>query len=337
MNMKKVLLIAPKFNEYTEIFARSIESCGYIVKMISFTPYGWKTALFKKIHLSQDTVIQREIEHFNKTITNVYNVFCPEYVIVIRGDFLQRDLLKRMKQHSKLAIWLYDSVLRYPKTKDNWDLYDLHYVFEESDVKILQDENKDAVFLPLGYDEDSYFYIPNRRKNIDISFVGAMYDNRKELLENLALKFNNLNLAFYGIYVAKRDPIDYGRFLFSPFKKAFKNKTVSHREANLLYSKSKININILHEQSIAGWNARLNEILGTGSFQLVTFNPLIANKYAGMLDTFKNERELIDKIVYYLSNSEQREKMAIRGYEWAKENETYKIRFKFILNSMEKL
>lgn len=67
------------------------------------------------------------------------------------------------------AIWLYDSVSRYPDMMENWELYDLHYVFEESDVLKLKEKNKESVFLPLGYDEqkilsNKYKYKGRRHK-----------------------------------------------------------------------------------------------------------------------------------------------------------------------------
>ena len=43
--MKKVMLIAPNFNNYTEIFENSISENGYSVISKSFTPYNWKTAV----------------------------------------------------------------------------------------------------------------------------------------------------------------------------------------------------------------------------------------------------------------------------------------------------
>ena len=48
------------------------------------------------------------------------------------------------------AIWLYDSVSRYPDMMENWELYDLHYVFEESDVLKLKEKNKEKCFFTIG-------------------------------------------------------------------------------------------------------------------------------------------------------------------------------------------
>ena len=334
--MKKVLLIAPEFNEYTEMFSRSIAKCGYDVKALSFTPYNWKTALLKKLHINQDKLIRREVDSFNRDILRCYDSYSPEFVIVIRGDFVNRISLEKMNR-SKKAIWLYDSITRYPKSAENWNLYDLHYVFEQSDIAELEKQGKKAVFLPLGYDETLYFPIEQENREVDISFVGAMYGNRKELLEHIARRFDNLKIEFYGPYVFKRDIFSYLRFLKSNYAKVFKNIRLSHEEANKLYAKSKININILHEQSKAGWNARLNEILGAGGFQLISYNDLVAHKYSGMLDTFTTEEELFEKIEYYLSHPNVRNEMRLKGYHGVVKNDTYTQRFKQIMSDLEKL
>lgn len=332
--MKKVLLIAPEFNEYTEMFSRSIAKCGYDVKALSFTPYNWKTALLKKLHINQDRLIAREVDSFNRDILRCYDSYSPEFVVVIRGDFVNRTSLEKMSR-SKIAIWLYDSITRYPKSAENWDLYDLHYVFEQSDIAELEKQGKKAVFLPLGYDETLYFPIEQENREVDISFVGAMYGNRKELLEHIARRFDNLKIEFYGPYVLKRDIFSYLRFLKSNYAKVFKNIRLSHEEANKLYAKSKININILHEQSKAGWNARLNEILGAGGFQLISYNDLVAHEYSGMLDTFTTEEELFVKIEYYLSHPSVRNDMRVKGYQCVIKNDTYTQRFKQIMSDLE--
>jgi hypothetical protein len=333
--MKKVMLIAPNFNNYTEIFENSISENGYSVISKSFTPYNWKTAFCKMFHLNEDKIIKRKVLHFNKKIIKLYSEINPDFVIIIRGDFMQKNTLEMIK--CPKALWLYDSVTRYPEMTKDWELYDLHYVFENSDVDTLKKEGKYAVFLPLGYDNHKYYPVSNVDKKIDISFVGAMYGNRKQFLEKIAMDFSEEKCSFYGIYVFKRNLIKYIKFIRSKMKKSFCNKKISHEDANKLYSSSKININILHEQSQSGWNARLNEILGAGGFQLISYNKLIAEKYDGMLDTFKDYDDLKKKIKYYLENDNIRNEYAQRGYNWAKDNETYFQRFNFILQELEKI
>lgn len=334
--MKKVLLLAPDFNQYTEMFCKSIQNCGYQVKGLSFKAYNWKTALFKLLHLDENIVVEKRRSHFNELARAVYKEYAPDYVIVIRGDFMQYQTLEQMKK-SRLALWLYDSLKRYPETGKNWEMYDLHYVFEASDIEQLEKENKQVEFLPLGYDSERYTEITDVEKTVDISFVGAMYGNRKKLLEQLAMDFSDLNLEFYGVYAYKRHIAEYIKFCFSPYKKFFKNKLISHEEANQLYARSKINLNILHEQSQSGWNARLNEILGAKGFELITNNPLITEKYKGMLVTYADYEDLKGKIRYYLENTDLRETIAEQGYKWVLDNETYDSRFKYILEQLESL
>ncbi len=334
--MKKVLLLAPDFNDYTKMFSRSIRKCGYRVRSISFDPYDWATALLKKLHVSQESLIDYRVKRFNKYIVEKFKEYKPDYVIVIRGDFILRETLSRFKK-VRLAIWLYDSVTRYPRTMDNWDLYDCHYVFEKSDIELLNKKSLNACFLPLGYDQRLYFPVDNEKQDIDISFVGAMYGNRKELLEKIANKYRDKKIRFYGIYSQKRNVLSYLRFICSSKKDSFMNKTISHDDARDLYSRTRININILHEQSQYGWNARLNEILGSGGFELVTCNPLIEKKYSGMLDTFKDEDELFSIIDYYLKHDTERRLIGENAYKYVKDKETYDCRFRQIMDDLSSI
>lgn len=51
--------------------------------------------------------------------------------------------------------------------------------------------------------------------------------------------------------------------------------------------------------------------------------------------SFRDYDELKNKIEYYIDNEEIRIQYAQKGYEWAKNNETYLNRFKIILNELE--
>ena len=162
--MKKILLIAPDFNNYTEIFSNSIDKCGYNAISLSFSAYDWRTAVCKLFHCSDKKIIDKKKTIFNKRILELYKEINPEFVIVIRGDFMERETLSSIT--CPKAIWLYDSVSRYPDMMENWELYDLHYVFEESDVLKLKEKNKESVFLPLGYDEQKYYPINTNTKDV---------------------------------------------------------------------------------------------------------------------------------------------------------------------------
>lgn len=74
-----------------------------------------------------------------------------------------------------------------------------------------------------------------------------------------------------------------------------------------------INAGILPE---AG-NMRLFEATGTGVFLLTEYHPNIRKYFVPgeEVETFRNERELIEKIGYYLSNPEERMEIARRGQE----------------------
>jgi spore maturation protein CgeB len=98
----------------------------------------------------------------------------------------------------------------------------------------------------LALDETVYFTIKNHEKDIDLLFVGRLDSKREKILENLVKDFPKLNIQIYGGYVGLIPSKRHFKYYFRGYKKYFKNKNITPSKVNILYSRTKIAINIHH-------------------------------------------------------------------------------------------
>ena len=90
----------------------------------------------------------------------------------------------------------------------------------------------------------------------------------------------------------------YVRYIFNGYRECCINRSVAPREVNAYYNRSKICLNIHHEQSQEGCNPRFFEIMGTGGFQLVDDNSYVRDKIGSTLIRYSDYEDLKSKITY---------------------------------------
>lgn len=88
-------------------------------------------------------------------------------------------------------------------------------------------------------------------------------------------------------------------------------------EMPLIFSQSKINLNITAKSIHSGLSLRIFDILGCGGFLLTNWQAELAEFFepGTDLETYSSMEELHDKCAYYLSHDDERIKIARCGYE----------------------
>ena len=105
------------------------------------------------------------------------------------------------------------------------------------------------------------------------------------------------------------------------------------RKIGEIYSSSKIGFNYSILNDI---NMRTFEVMSCGSLLLTNyikdngFNELFEDRKNVVV--YKNKRDLLDLIEYYLKNESQREKIACNGYDLAVSKHTYRHRVQAMFN-----
>lgn len=158
----------------------------------------------------------------------------------------------------------------------------------------------------------------NLKKDIDIAFVGRyapMFKDRNQFLYDIYKEFkNDYNIQYYLLTVKRFK----GLIPVLPWKllKAY-NKPVFLEDMFKVFNKSKIVLNT--HSNITGegkGNMRVFEALGSGSFMLSDDGIYPEHLIAGEdFVTYKDNKDMVEKIDYYLKNDKEREEIALNGYK----------------------
>lgn len=185
-------------------------------------------------------------------------------------------------------------------------------------------------FCGLGFDINRYSEVSNVTKLIDVSFVGALnIGNRKEYIEFLINNEIKVEYAGYG----------------SP------RGIITNEEKNKIVAQSKINLNftsVLAKKKekeiysrIKGSKGRAQEISLQGGFVLSEYASGLKEifNFEDEIAIFHSKEELLDKIIYFLKNENERERESIahRSHERAIRNYEVKAVIGRLLIALEKL
>ena len=178
---------------------------------------------------------------------------------------------------------------------------------KEGVEKMKADGVLNPIWLPHAFEPQAYPKGEVLTKKYDVCFVGHVNSkNREEALDKLFSEFPN----FY-----------YGQALFD--------------DAAQKYAESKVCFNISMTNDL---NMRTFEIMGTGSFLLTNWIPSIEEFFEDgkHLVLYRSLDEMIDKARYYADHDDERQKIALAGYEEVMKNHTIQNRVDVILNEFMK-
>lgn len=95
----------------------------------------------------------------------------------------------------------------------------------------------------------------------------------------------------------------------------YRGKVSCEEELKTIYAESKINLNITPRNVTTGIPQKVFDIMGAGGFVLTNFQPELLEYFniGEELDMFSSQRELLEKIEYYLQHEEERRAIAQNG------------------------
>lgn len=314
--MARCLVVGPDFHNYNEAVLDALLVAGFETQFVDSNlvsdSFVFKVSqrLCPSLHRA---VHRRRLYRLNRRILREYYAFRPDLVVVVKGDTVQSETVRAMSSASFSVLWAMDSILRVPLVWKSLPYFDRCYTFEPSDIVAMRPLNSAIRFLPVGYDDSVYRPLDLERE-VDVCFVGELDSSRRELLESLVLMNPSVNFEIFGIYSHWAFVRRYCHRLANPLvRKAFKNRRISPEETNELYNRSKICLNVHNSQSLEGWNPRTEEILGSGSFEIVDDRVGVRREFSGALVWFESLEDLNSKIGWYLEEGGERESIAQVG------------------------
>ena len=105
-----------------------------------------------------------------------------------------------------------------------------------------------------------------------------------------------------------------------------------------VFRESKINLNMTIPNIKSGVPLRVYDILGAGGFCISNFQAELPMYFENEkhLVWYYNQRDLFEKVDYYLHRDTERARITREGYEHVKRNCTYDIRIKEMLKEIKK-
>ena len=250
---------------------------------------------------------------------HVNELLCKEkidlvFIIFVSGDpILDPYFIQKIAQNRFMAMVFWD-------TEQFFEQIDRYYA-QCADLVILpanyeyvfklQALNINAICPFSLFDSTKYKPNPNAQKSIDVSFVGEVTKGKRQ--EYIAyLEANGINIHTYG--------------------KGTKNGKVSFEKVVEIFNTSKINLSFTgtYANDVYSFCANINnrilqnkgkpiEIALCGGFVLTEYVPGIEKVFEPhCIDTFQKKEELLEKVRYYLQQTDEREAMAHKAYQHAK-------------------
>jgi spore maturation protein CgeB len=249
----------------------------------------------------------------------------PDLIISTMWDIpapVVEKLKKRPGSEPILVVWCPDALSNFDRQyifDAPWD-----FLFFKDRYIVTFMRNKlglNAHLLPLGCYPRWHrrVELSERERPIyecDITTAGALYYYRAKIFEN----FKEYNIKIWG-----PPPKPY---MQSPLKQVWQGRYVGETDKAKAFNGAAIVLNTMHYAEIYGLNQRVFDANGCGGFQIVDDSPVIGDYFVPGKEivVFGTLKELKEIIPYYLNRPEEREGIALSGYERAHKEHTFRHR-----------
>jgi hypothetical protein len=253
-------------------------------------------------------------ENLDQKILNIHKNYKPDLILFGHNNILQRSTLIELKKHSKLALWFEDHLAKgdpaYKKNlnliENNHDLIDNYFVTTSPD-KIKTKINKNKIFfLPIPVDpniEEFNFFSCNKDKDLFFALShGVNYGKLKnsiderEVFLNRLIKLSESKVDFHILGFNREEP----KWNYDYYKE-------------LMRCKIALNLSRGGPTKYATSN-RIATLVGNGIATAVTDKIMWQDFFnKDEMIFYKNEKDLIKKILFYKKNPDKLKRLAKKG------------------------
>jgi spore maturation protein CgeB len=199
-------------------------------------------------------------------------------------------------------------------SRDICRYFDICWTSTEDALKKYCVEAAIPIYLPEGANPEIHKPY-NMEKHIAVSFIGQCYGNRSEIIKRL---------ESYGIHV---DAYGYG----------WPNGPLSTEDMVQMYSKSRINLGfggVIGHSDTYCLKGRDFEIPMSGGLYVTEYHPELEKVYDldSEIVTYFGFDDLVEKIRFLLSNPEKADEIRKKGFECARREHSWEVRFQKIFD-----
>lgn len=253
----------------------------------------------------------------------------PDFILVDAGWNILPGSIKKISEKENIPIfnWLCDDPVaqNWKDVLRSFQFYDCIFVWDPYYIEEFKKHGaKKVVYLPCACDSDIHRTFPaNSYYKSDVAFVGTITPSRSDLLE----KISKFDLSIWTWNPGS---------LPNSLKKYYRGPAWGEKVSEI-YSSSKIALNLHHAQTVFGANMKTFEIASCGAFQLVDYRREMQNLFrlGEELICYKNAKELMEAIEYYLIHEEERTEIACLAQKRAISEHTYEHRMKKVTEFYE--
>lgn len=321
-----------------EYVYRACEKLGMKSSYLNLSSYYNTFTSFEKTLKKQESrsVLENQcVEMLSELVLQVVLERKIDILISVAQAPLTPKVLEKCREKGIVTVhWFMEDINRFPTWKQIAKYYDYFFVIQKDEAieRIREVGGRRVHYLPLACDPDihtSMTLSPEEMQEFgsDISFVGAGYNNRKYVFS----KFAKDDFKIWGT--------EWPDIL--PFAQMVQRKgsRISVQDYIRIFNSSVINLNLHSSHEKNGIdptgdfvNPRTFELAACQAFQLVDRRTLLGELFADdEIATFETESELKDKINYFLSAPEEREKYIKKSYERVCKDHTYEQRVQTML------
>lgn len=314
--------------------ARALEELGYEVNRfdsgICSPLYSWLLKPLSKIIRALTLKRLELFKNFNhrfreRKLEQRVADYKPDILFVIRGHGFDPEFLRQLKKKhgiKTLIGWWVKGPKWFDLMKTEALAFDAYFCIHHENYT----EQDHIQHLPaLGV--DTTLYNPGegaQQFEHEVVFVGSWNPRRQAIIEQLG----DLPLEIYGPGWLKRN-------LFNPaIRRMIKPNGIWGEELAQLYRSSKIVLNISswEPSDTTAFNLRLFDVPATGAFLLTEDTKNLRQYFdpGQEIATFLGPHDLKEKVLYFLSNAEQRKEIALKGLNKVRTFETYHDKMNFL-------
>ncbi len=342
MRPLKILVVLPMYGGSLPVGRYCVEALrdlGHMAEPFEAPAFHSAFTALKGLGVTADRLESLEASFLNvvsQAIMAKVETLEPDLVLALAQAPLSRNILARLRKEGiATAMWFVEDYRVFTYWRAFAPFYDFFAVIQKEPFlsQLAEAGQPNAIYLPMAALPS--FHAPTelspaerRTFGSDVSFMGAGYPNRRVAFRALM----HLDFKIWGTEWE-------GEPMLSPFVQRG-GQRISPDEALKIYEASKINLNLhssVQSRELVPRgdfvNPRTFELAAMGAFQLVDKRDLMAELFGpDDLATFENMAELQEKIAWFLSRPEEREKVTRNGRKRVLSEHTYQHRMAALLD-----
>lgn len=313
MKKLRILYAAMKYDYGDPSRGLSFEHTNFYETLINM---GYEIIYFDFMTIYKE----RGKEQMNRALLDTVKNEKPDLVFFcLFTDEFEKETIKEIGKYTITFNWFCDDHWRFDNYSKYWAPY-FTFVSTTANSALPKYEKigyKNVIKTQWACNHFTYRKLDLPYK-YDVTFIGQPHGNRKAIIN--AVRNAGINVQTWG----------YG----------WENGRVSQEEMIKIFNQSKINLNlsnssqpwwknILHRQEHQQIKGRNFEIPGCGDF-IISGEADNLNDYYKIgteIEVYKNTKDLIKKIKYFLSHDKERQEIAQAGYRRTIQEHTYEKRF----------